>query len=173
MNEQEAGQNLAALLFASLVFVASVGVFLPMCLRNGEEIRSMSRWPTVEGTVERSRLHAYSGKGGRGFLPEFEYRYSVAGNSYVGIRTSAAGMFASGVPHWREEATAMKSLPSRGSPIHVRYNPERPADSVIYVMDPAGADYLASAVLVAVGAASGCVAFIAGRRLYRGVPKNA
>lgn len=97
----------------------------------------MSAWPSVEGVVTACRLQerreqvAYSDRSTRtmvSFEPMVDYYYSVDGQNYAGQRISPIEKrFA------RQLAQKMLDRYPVGTPIHVRYNPQNPAEAFLSV----------------------------------------
>lgn len=99
-------------------------------VRAAWEASSSRAWPTAAGTVQHSQWHRYSGRGCH-FTLDLRYAYVVDGASYVGNNYRFGGECGDGVIRIAEAHPV-------GTPLAVRYDPERPARSVVAVGDLAG-----------------------------------
>lgn len=84
-------------------------------------------WPTVEGTIIRSRINTKSDSNGSTYEPDIEFRYTVGNQVYsstcirAGMRMSASQRF----------AAAFTSRFPEGTAVRIGYDPLDPASGIL------------------------------------------
>lgn len=127
---------------------------IPLAIKSNGRIRLYQRakhWPRVRANIVQSSVRESTDGDGTSFLPEFSYRYSVAGTEY------SSNQHSEGHPFPSNEAAArqlVKSLPV-GSHVEVAVSPTNPKCAVLDTGVPQMWLVLrrASLVALAVGAA--------------------
>jgi hypothetical protein len=96
-------------------------------IRRGRALgRASLTWPSAAGTVKLSEVKSFKTKGGKQFMASVAYNYDVGGTPYFGDKLRF-GHYAGALA--AAEADAAK-YPA-GSPVEVRYDPKKPATSVL------------------------------------------
>ena len=109
-------------------------------------------WPTAEGTIKRSDVAPYRGKGGKNYVPEVRYDYQVAGTAHRGWRITWDTPASKQI----EAAQALLKAFPVGQRVKVYYDPRKPALSLL---SPGPVQRSMTIVLVGVG--TSCVVFAA------------
>jgi hypothetical protein len=105
-------------------FIVFMSVSLPKFFR---EIRS-ARWPSAAGVITQSALREAYVKSFSGFIPEVQYRYTVAGREFTGSQIT---FHLSQSIHTKDFAeSCLKDYPT-GKVVSVYYEPEAPGVSVL------------------------------------------
>jgi hypothetical protein len=114
------------LVIVAFVFGVFNTVFVAILFFTQRQVRTISKWPSVRGTVLSSRVELReSGEGGVMEHPAVVYSYEVKGETYKGERI-APGPSLSG--------SGAKQVVARypaGNQVNVYYNPKDPSDSVL------------------------------------------
>ncbi|MDH4156936.1 MAG: DUF3592 domain-containing protein [candidate division Zixibacteria bacterium] len=118
------------------VFTGGLGIFvlggIIALLAAGRlsESLEMRNWPSVDGVVTASFVGD-----GRLYRPEVQYRYRVAGVTYVGHSNLNAPGFGGKT---RRREVAVKSIAEypAGSSVRIHYNPQQPGESRLLVSTP-------------------------------------
>jgi hypothetical protein len=96
------------------------------------EAAAMKRWPVSEGRVLSAKVEEYRQSVGRGVGgPRARltlYEYEVTGKRFQGSRVAQSPGLDRGVPEFAQKV--VERYPS-GSTVAVRYNPNRPDESVL------------------------------------------
>ena len=102
------------------------------------EAAAMKRWPVAKGRVLSSRVEEYvdivGSRGSRSrariklYRPIVTYEYTIDGRRFQSNRITQSPAWNRGAPDFAEQI--VQRYPA-GSVIDVRYNPKRPADSVL------------------------------------------
>lgn len=119
-------------LFIGAFVFCLFGLFLfPWGIWNARRLEEMAVWPTAEAeVVAADTAFRYRRFGLSAYVHEIRYRFAVEGLAYEGDRVSYGGE----PPSWPAQDEAVARLPEIGSMISIRYNPEKPGDSVIYIL---------------------------------------
>ncbi len=135
------------------------GVFLlvgaaPLAIKSMRRIRAYrhaQNWQKVPATIVKSLVREVTDSEGTSFLPEFGYRYSIAGTEYNSTVHTEGFPFPS-----TEEAVRqmIKRFPA-GSTVHVAVSPDDPNRAILDTGVPKVWYVLrdASVVAIAIGAA--------------------
>jgi hypothetical protein len=110
------------------------------------EAVAMKRWPVAKGRVLSSKVEQYKVVAGAGdfgtarsrmvlYRPVVTYEYVVAGRRMEGKRIAQSAGLDRGVPVFAEKTVAR--CPA-GSAVDVRFNPQRPDESVLEPRVPLG-----------------------------------
>jgi phage terminase large subunit-like protein len=103
------------------------------------EAAAMKRWPVARGRVLSSKVEEYRADAGSGnfggprgrmtlYRPVVLYEYEVGGQRYRGDRIAQSPGMDKGVDVF---AQAVAKRYATGSAVDVRFNPQRPAESVL------------------------------------------
>jgi hypothetical protein len=122
--------------------------------------RASETWPTTIGKVVSSEVLVEENRDGEGstwYNPVVAYSYSVAGRAFEGSRIRFANMRRGS----RRKADEIAGRYRVGTPVTIRYNPEKPGEAVLETQKP-GPLYLVLAlgglVFIAVGLLIGAAA---------------
>ena len=135
---------------------------LALLISSLREAAAMKRWPVAKGRVLSSSVEEYSADAGSGnfgatharmtlYRPVVTYEYEVDGQHFRGDRIAQSPGMNKGVPDFAEKIVQRYSS---GSAVDVRYDPKRPARSVLEPRVPLAWVYalvMAVALLVLAG----------------------
>lgn len=110
------------------------------------EAAAMKRWPVAKGRVLSSKVEEYRADAGSGnfggprgrmtlYRPVVVYEYEVAGERLRGDRIAQSPGMNKGVVDFAQKVVERYA---NGSAIDVRFNPKRPAESVLEPRVPKG-----------------------------------
>lgn len=136
------------------VVVIALLALVVMSSQAAREYRSLD-WPTTEGVVVTSAVHAGGRISAPTYMARVGYRYEVDGVAYSSDRISGD----SGLTDDRTEAEALVVDRPVGATVTVHYDPETPSEALLVVSPPRG---LLVAILVALG-----LALLFGREMVR------
>ncbi|MDH4229305.1 MAG: DUF3592 domain-containing protein [Nitrospirota bacterium] len=112
------------------------------------------KWPSVEGTIVRSRLKQFpsSHKHSHEYLPDIEYHYTVRNKNYTGTNVrlgdSDDPLLESQHGLW---APVVARYPA-GTPVRVYYNPEGPREACLEITESgAGLEMTLNSILALQG----------------------
>jgi hypothetical protein len=119
---------------------------LALVVSSLREAAAMKRWPIAIGRVLSSSVQQYKDDAGTGhfggsrarivlFRPLVAYEYSVNGQRFEGHRIVQSPGINRPVPHFAQKVVDRYGA---GRQIEVRYNPARPAESVLEARVPLG-----------------------------------
>lgn len=137
-------------IFGGLLLVVG-SVQLLWCMRNTFQAVLATRWPTVQGTIESSRVEEQavhiSGGHGTAYIPKVSYTYQVAGLHYSGHRI----YFTDGNALPFQAQKIMEEFPA-GAIVTVHIDPSDPASSLLqlglYTTDFSGLGLASSAIIL-------------------------
>jgi hypothetical protein len=96
-------------------------------MRRIRNYRQAQDWPKVSATIIKSSIREVTDSDGTAYLPEFSYRYSVAGSEYCSTLHTEGLPF----PISEDAARQMAKQFSGGSTVQVAVNPTNPADAIL------------------------------------------
>ena len=103
-------------------------------------------WPTADGTIKRSDVASYRGKGGKNYVPEVRYDYQVAGTAHRGWRIT---WDTPGSKQVEAAQALLKAFPV-GQRVKVHYDPRKP---VLSLLSPGPVQRWETILLVGIGIA--------------------
>jgi hypothetical protein len=114
---------------------ALFGIFLalgaiPLAVKSMRRLRLYRQaqdWPKVAATITQSAIREDTDSDGTSYLPEFSYRYTVAGCEYRSTAHSEGLPF----PSTEDDARQMVKKFAVGSAVQVAVNPTNPADAML------------------------------------------
>lgn len=114
---------------------ALFGLFLvigaiPLTIKSMRRVRTYrlaQDWPKVPATMTRSSIREDTDSDGTSYLPEFSYRYTVAGCEYHSTVHTEGLPF----PSTEDAARQLVKQFAVGSTVQVAVNPINPADAVL------------------------------------------
>jgi hypothetical protein len=114
---------------------ALFGIFLaigaiPLAIKSMRRVRIYRQaqdWPKVPATMTKSSIREDTDSDGTSYLPEFSYRYTVAGNEYNSTIHTEGLPF----PSTEDAARQIVKQFAVGSTIQVAVNPINPAHAVL------------------------------------------
>jgi hypothetical protein len=114
---------------------ALFGIFLaigaiPLAIKSIRHIRVYRQaqdWSKVPATITKSSIREDTDSDGTSYLPEFSYRYTVAGSEYCSTVHTEGLPF----PSTEDAARQMVKQFSLGSTVQVAVNPINPAHAVL------------------------------------------
>ena len=115
--------------FALFGISLAVGA-IPLAIKSMRHIRiywQAQDWPKVPATITASSIREDTDSDGTSYLPEFSYRYTVAGSEY------RSTVHTEGLPFPSTEDAARKMVKqfAVGSTVQVAVNPINPAHAVL------------------------------------------
>jgi hypothetical protein len=106
------------------------GFLFPWMIWSRGRVEAMTRWPEIDARIiSADTTSSYRRPVGRRYRHAITYQFDVDGRSFTGDRETYGGS----PPEWHSESEARDALPAIGSSVRIRYNPDRPDDSVIRV----------------------------------------
>lgn len=133
----------------AIVPAIAVGILFVFALYNlyriyalNRKIKASQSWPQASGTVTNAEVHSnYTKNGGRHYFALINYVYLVLGSEYQGKlkRDSFFGM--------QNKAQAAVDETPAGASIQVRYNPEKPQESITGYEKVRGGDIAINVIL--------------------------
>lgn len=102
-------------------------IFILFEITGRRRTKASLAWPSTQGRITSSRLGESYGDAGVGYVPEVEYEYGVAGQTYTGKRIE----FGREVFDIKTEAMEVVSKYKVDTPVEVFYDPARPASAVL------------------------------------------
>jgi len=120
-----------------LIGLAWAGLFAFIHFRAVGKAKASETWPTSPGRIVSSQVIVEEDSDRDGgtttwYNPAVRYSYSVAGQALEGSRIRFANMRKSS----RAKAEAILAPYAEGSTVMVRYNPEKPKESVLETQKP-------------------------------------
>jgi hypothetical protein len=114
---------------------ALFGIFLiigaiPLAIKSMRRLRIYRQaqdWPKVPATITHSSIREDTDSDGTSYLPEFSYRYTVAGNPYHSTLHTEGLPF----PNTEDAARQMVKQFAVGSTVQVAVNPINPTHAVL------------------------------------------
>ena len=103
---------------------------IPLAIKSMRRInlyRQAQDWPKVPATITESSIREDTDSDGTSYLPEFSYRYTVAGSEYCSTVHTEGLPF----PTTEEAARQMANKFATGSTVQVAVNPTNPAIAVL------------------------------------------
>lgn len=115
------------------LFMIVFGSFFAWIAWDGARMRDASQhWPTVDGRIEESSVRSERSTGSDAlelnYFSSVRYRYSVNGVDFVGTRAQ----FVEKGSRSSAEATEWVLQNPAGKTLPVHYDPQKPAESVLY-----------------------------------------
>jgi len=115
--------------FALFGIALAIGA-IPLAIKSMRRIRLYRQaqdWPKVPATITESSVREETDSDGTSYLPEFSYRYSVAGSEYCSTVHTEGLPF----PCTEDAARQMVKQFAAGSAVQVAVNPTNPAIAVL------------------------------------------
>jgi len=115
--------------FALFGITLAIGA-IPLAIKSMRHIRVYRQaqdWPKVPATITKSSIREHTDSDGTSYLPEFSYRYTVAGSEYCSTVHTEGLPF----PSTEDAARQMVKQFSLGSTVQVAVNPINPAHAVL------------------------------------------
>lgn len=116
-------------IFALFGIALTIGA-IPLAIKAMQRIRlyrQAQAWPKVSATITTSSIRENTDGDGTSYIPEFSYRYTVAGREY----RSTAHTEGMPVPGTEDAARQMVKQFAVGSTVQVAVNPINPADALL------------------------------------------
>jgi len=111
--------------------ISSAALFYGTYAFNKDQ-REMGAWPTVTARVDATSVYQTRFNRADAYRQKIRYSFFI-GNMRYSSDQLYSDRFNEGM-HWATGDEAGKSLPPVGSDILVHYNPDAPANSVIFIM---------------------------------------
>ena len=115
--------------FALFGIALAIGA-IPLAIKSMRRIRlyrQVQDWPKVPARITESSVREDTDSDGTSYLPEFSYRYSVAGSEYCSTVHTEGLPF----PSTEDAARQMVKQFAAGSIVQVAVNPTNPAVAVL------------------------------------------
>lgn len=134
------GKKLAVALAITLFWCGITGLFA--CFAIGSLVRhhdARSRFASTQGIVLSSKVKVSDdSEGGSSYGPRIKYRYTVAGQDYIGTRYDFASMSSSDSSYARR---VVRENPP-GKAVTVYYDPRKPSEAILSLAAPGMAYFL-------------------------------
>jgi hypothetical protein len=133
--------------FALFGIALAIGA-IPLAIKSTRRIRLYRQahdWPKVPATITESSVREDTDGDGTSYLPEFSYRYSVAGRQYCSTIHTEGLPF----PGTEDAARQMVKQFAAGSTVQVAVNPTNPSLAVLDTGFPKAWHVLRTASVVA------------------------
>ena len=140
------------MMLAYVIGLLVIGAVWFFHFQSGRKAAGSAAWPTAEGTVQASSVRENletdsEGDSERAFYPNVQYAWSVGGQSYTSDRIAFGGK--SRFTRAADAQTVCDRYP-QGSRVAVRYNPDRPEESVLESKKPSLMTPIVFTVVVAI-----------------------
>lgn len=119
-------------IFGLPFFGVGVGFLVLSVIPSTYEYFSMQSWPSVQGTLLHAELESHTSDGSTSYEALARYSYVVAGQQYRNDRVAIQSGADNIGSFQQDTGYTLQRLHDANKPVLVFYNPENPADSILF-----------------------------------------